>query len=148
MCHFHQRSLVCGLHCRRASVEIAAAVQQSQVLLCCLLFVPIILYTQHVSSLRADSLIVGCRADSPLVPQLSPLFPHKGENALPALPPPLLRDPGHHSPTERAALLIGKPSIRVGFLGTAPSLAFTVSPFPCRDRTMGAFENLTRKHLG
>lgn len=147
MCRFHQRSLVCGLHLQtRISGDRRRSATNTSALCC--LFVPIILYTQHVSSLRADSLIVGCRADSPLVPQLSPLFPHKGENALPALPPPLLRDPGHHSPTERAALLIGKPSIRVGFLGTAPSLAFTASPFPCRDRTMGAFENLTRKHLG
>lgn len=88
------------------------------------------------------------REDSPLLAQLSPLFQHEGENTLPALPPPLARDPGHYSPTKGAALLIGKTSILAGVPGVASPLASRASLFPYRDRAMGAPEDLEREPFG
>lgn len=74
--------------------------------------------------------------------QHSPLFQHEGEHTSSALSPPLVGDFGHYPPTKSAAPFIGKPSIRAGPPGTVSSLAFAAPLFPCRDRAMGAPEDL------
>ncbi len=89
----------------------------------------------------------------PLFEQLPPFFPHEGENALPAFPPPLLRNPGHHFSTEvgaPVALSSPPPMVAVavsavpGASGFACAAAAPASGFPIGDRAMSLSEDLFR----
>lgn len=83
------------------------------------------------------------RINPPLFTQLSPLFPQKGEDTLPAIAPPPFRNPGHHFSTETTMVVVvfGKQPFAAEADATN-SFTSRASRFPRRDRAMNASEDL------